>query len=500
MAPGFENEKRFGENTEDSESLQADGALGSSAEVPNMELRFPLPVQPSDSAGEQLMDERNLVRESAVVEADESAEAEAERKDESDKDESDKDESDKDEAESEAETSRTSGSQSMHLATSTFLSLLMVLGLLLLARLMVPSLVESIRYGWYRGQLRAEYELSGERLKSVSLDSLSEVSKLVSQRMGPSVVHIDVQKRLRAGQIAIPGMSPLEGQGSGFVIEDSGYILTNDHVLQGAGDVTVTLSDGRRMAAEIIGQDPHTDLAVLKIEAAGLMPVEWGDSDKIVVGSTVWAVGSPFGLQQTVTFGIISGKHRVDFSVGGDRTSVRAPYGDLMQSDVVLHPGNSGGPLVNSLGQVVGVNAAILGESFKGVSFSIPSHVAQKVAGHLITEGSVPRGWLGVVLEDLTQEEKYLDDGVLRTGVRIARFPATFESPAKKAGLKIGDIVVSFEGMQVESTANLIRMIGETEAGTTVTLKVERPLEQVDALGYESLQVRVLLERRDPRL
>ena len=490
MAPEFEKEKRFGENAEDSESLQADESLETSAELPSAELQFPLPVQPADSAATVLTSEQVVAPGAAVVEADASAESDTEEEAESDRNES----------ESEAEKSKTSGSQSMHLATSTFLSLLMVLGLLLLARLMVPSLVESIRYGWYRGQLRAEYELSGERLKSVSLDSLSEVSKLVSHRMGPSVVHIDVQQRLRAGQIAIPGMSQLEGQGSGFVIEDSGYILTNDHVLKGAGEVTVTLSDGRRMDAEIIGQDPHTDLAVLKIEAAGLMPIEWGDSDKIVVGSTVWAVGSPFGLQQTVTFGIISGKHRVDFSVGGERTSVRAPYGDLMQSDVVLHPGNSGGPLVNSLGQVVGVNAAILGESFKGVSFSIPSHVAQKVAGHLITEGSVPRGWLGVVLEDLTQEEKYLKDGTLRTGVRIARFPATFESPAKKAGLEVGDVVVRFEGMQVESTASLIRMIGETEAGTTVTLEVERPMDQGDASGYESLQVDVLLERRDPRL
>ena len=162
-----------------------------------------------------------------------------------------------------------------------------------------------------------------------------------------------------------------DGQGSGFVVRDDGYILTNHHVIDSKGVIEVTLSDGRRMRADLIGFDSKTDLAVLKIDAGELMPVEWGDSERVDVGTPVWAVGSPFGLQQTVTFGIISGKHRVDFRATRDVENSRAgaPYRDLMQSDVALNPGNSGGPLVNAMGQVVGVNAAILGDTFRGISF-----------------------------------------------------------------------------------------------------------------------------------
>ncbi|MFK7737762.1 MAG: S1C family serine protease [Pirellulaceae bacterium] len=426
----------------------------------------------------------------------------------------------------------------LHLATSTFLSLLMVLGLLLLARLLVPSLVESIRYSWHRGQLRAEYELSVEHLKSVSLDSLADVSKLVSQRMGPSVVHINVRPRVSttfANSLSLGGA--FEGQGSGFVIGAEGYILTNDHVLEDGGDIEVTMSDGRKLPAKIQGRDRHTDLAVIKVDAGDLLPIEWGESQGIAVGTPVWAVGSPFGLQQTVTFGIISGKHRVDFGRTRGARNVRGgtPYGDLMQSDVALNPGNSGGPLVNSLGQVVGVNAAILGETFQGVSFSIPSRVARVVADQLIQEGAVPRGWLGVELRELSRLEKYSEDGRVRPGVKIGRFPANMDSPAKDSGLMVGDIITAFEGQPIFDRTELIRMIGESAAGSTVMLTIERPItdellgmdeseeskdssnpasesekergsgpdsagEEPIADAFEVLEVRVKLRQRDPRL
>lgn len=371
------------------------------------------------------------------------------------------------------ETPPTRDVQPSHLATSTFLSLVMVLGILLMARLLVPSLVESVRYGWYRGQLRAEYEMSGQQLRSVSLDSLADVSQLVSQRMGPSVVHINVRSAFSDETLELLGGRQFEGQGSGFVISPDGYILTNDHVLTGGGEVEVTLSDGRRISADVIGTDSPTDLAVLKVQASDLLPIEWGRSEDVIVGTPVWAVGSPFGLQQTVTFGIISGKHRVDFRAtqGGERVR-GTPYGDLMQSDVALNPGNSGGPLVNSLGQVVGVNAAILGETFQGVSFSIPSRVAKQVAEHLIREGSVPRGWLGVALVDLPQDERYTPAGKVRTGVRVSGFPAV--SPAKEAGVLIGDVIHSFNDRDITSVSELIRLIGESPVGATIRLGIER--------------------------
>lgn len=391
--------------------------------------------------------------------------------------------------------------QPLHLAASTFLSLVMVLGLLLLARFIVPSLVENVRYGWHRGQLRAEYELSDERLRTVSLDSLADVSQLVSQRTGPSVVHINLLRDAETitkfesliGSRAHPSFK-YEGQGSGFVIDSSGYILTNYHVVEATGEIEVTLSDGRQLRAAIVGTDPLTDLAVLKVEATDLLAADWGDSDKVGVGTPVWAVGSPFGLQQTVTFGIISGKHRVDFQSTREAQSIQSgtPYGDLMQSDVALNPGNSGGPLVNAMGQVVGVNAAILGETFRGVSFSIPSRVARRIAEHLINEGEVPRGWLGVELVDLPSQEKFDDAGTPRAGVRVKRFPTDLSSPARNAGMYVGDLIVSFEGAAVTSVADLIRRIGETPVGATVAIEVERDGDMVE------FQIR--LERRSARL
>ncbi len=369
----------------------------------------------------------------------------------------------------------------LHLVTSTLLSLLMVLALLLAARVLVPSLVESIRYGWYRGQLRAEYELSGQRLKSVSLDSLAEVSQLVSSRVSPSVVHINMlrdQATLDRYETLFGSQHPsmrLEGQGSGFVIDNAGHILTNQHVVEG-NDIEVTLSDGRRLPARIVGVDLLTDLAVLKVEADGLMPVEWGNSDEVVVGTPVWAAGSPFGLQQTVTFGIISGKHRVDFRATRYDKTVQGgtAYGDMMQSDVALNPGNSGGPLVNSMGEVVGVNAAILGETYHGISFSIPSKVAQRVAGELIAQGEVSRGWLGVMMEDLTDDERFDANGNLVPGVRVKGFPLKLPSPAKDAGLEAGDIIVEFQSKTVMSQVELMQTIGETQVGSNAQIVVRR--------------------------
>lgn len=380
------------------------------------------------------------------------------------------------------------------LVYSTLLSLMVVLVLLVAVRLIVPSLVESVRYSWYRGQLRAEYEMSGERLRTVSLDSLADVSQLVSKRVGPSVVHINLlhdPNQPSPLRKLLPNalQNFVEGQGSGFVVGADGYILTNHHVVDDNGQIEVTMSDGRRLEAYIVGVDPPTDLALLKVNATGLMTIDWGDSEQVVVGSPVWAVGSPFGLQQTVTFGIISGKHRVDLKGTRYETNARtATYGDLMQSDVALNPGNSGGPLVNSSGEVVGVNAAILGETYRGVSFSIPSKVAQRVAQQLIEMGEVKRGWLGVKLAELSDNQRFDQDGHAQPGVMVVGFPESGPSPAAEAGMQVGDIIISFGDQPVMSQTELMRLIADTPIGTQV---------KVDILRDESRQtVTVTLAKR----
>ncbi len=401
---------------------------------------------------------------------------------------------------------RNFSSSVFHLAGSTFISLVMVLGILGAARFLVPALVEDVRYRWHRGELRAEYELSTERLHAVSIDSLADVSQLVSHRLGGSVVHINLLRDEQADsqfQQFLGRTSPnlrYEGQGSGFVIDAEGYILTNHHVVVDieqrdaavqAGRIEVILADGRQLPAEIVGVDPKTDIAVLKVGASDLVPIEWGDSDAVEIGTPVWAVGSPYGLQQTVTFGIISGKHRINLTGTRYQDSLRtAPvYGDLMQSDVAVNPGNSGGPLVNSRGQVVGINAAILGESFRGVSFSIPSRVAKRVAEHLMRSGEVSRGWLGVRMQDLAYDERYGSDGHVLPGVRVLGFPQDEPSPAQTAGLKVGDVIVEYQKHPISSQVELMKLIGETDVGTSAELVVKR--------GSDRMQFQVKIGKRN---
>jgi len=321
--------------------------------------------------------------------------------------------------------------------------------------------------------------MSGQRLHNVSLNSLSEASELVSRRVGPSVVHINLMEVYEPSSDSIFGsVSPhlqMVGQGSGVVLDTDGHILTNQHVIDDAGRVEVALSDGRRVVAEVIAIDPLTDLAVIKVKAEGLLPVEWGDSDKVDVGTPVWAVGSPFGLERTVTFGILSGKHRIDLkgTPYNSRDRGSTTYGDLMQSDVAVNPGNSGGPLVNSFGQIVGINTAIVGETYIGISFSIPSNVAKRVAADLIREGQVARGWLGVSLSDPVVDDPSSTQPPIR-GALVREWARNGVSPAKSAGIRPGDIIVKFNDQDVTSHGSLMSLVAQADVGSTVPVEVFR--------------------------
>ncbi|MEM8666363.1 MAG: trypsin-like peptidase domain-containing protein [Planctomycetota bacterium] len=347
--------------------------------------------------------------------------------------------------------------------------------MLVSARFIVPPVVEEIRYAWHRGELRAEYEAGTEGLKNVSLDALSNAYQMVTSAVGPSVVHIDVQRRpaLDMGGVNqfLPSSSfPSTDQGSGVVVDSDGYIITNRHVIADGEDITVTLSDGRRLTATVVGTDALTDLAVLHIQADQLMPILWGDSDGLRVGSPVWAVGSPFGLDRTVTFGILSGKHRKI------RASTR--YQDFMQSDVAVNPGNSGGPLVDIHGSLVGINTAIVGDTYQGVSFSIPSNVAKKVYERLRDTGRVERGWLGVELAEVTDELFFGDNPRIR-GAVISSVTSS-RSPAATAGLEQGDLIVAVDGEPIRDMGHLMRIIGDSLSESIVRLEVIRDRSPVD--------------------
>ncbi len=256
------------------------------------------------------------------------------------------------------------------------------------------------------------------------------------------------------------------GQGSGVIVSSDGYILTNNHVIRGADRLEVKLADGRKFEAKVVGSDPRTDLAVLKIEASGLVPAKLGDSSKTKVGEWVLAIGSPFGLDLTVTAGIISAKGRSNIGV--------ADYEDFLQTDAAINPGNSGGPLVNMRGEVIGINTAIRSGSGvnSGVGFAIPSNMARRVMDSLIATGRVDRGWLGVGIQDLN-EQLARSFGYDKTeGVLVSQVMP--DGPAHKAGFQVGDIIVRFNGKLVEDAHQLRHLVADTRIGARVPVVVFR--------------------------
>ena len=253
------------------------------------------------------------------------------------------------------------------------------------------------------------------------------------------------------------------GVGSGFVIDSNGTILTNAHVVEGATTIFVTLTDKREFKAKLLGADKRTDLAVLKIDASGLPKLPLGDSSKVKVGEWVVAIGSPFGLENTVTAGIVSAKSRDT----GD-------YLPFIQTDVAVNPGNSGGPLLNTAGQVIGINSQIFSRSggYMGISFAIPIDEAMRVADQLRTTGRLVRGRIGVAIGEINKEVAES----LGLGKPRGAFVRNAEpgAPAAQGGIEAGDVILSFNGKDINKSTDLPRIVGETKPGTTATVKVWR--------------------------
>jgi len=238
-------------------------------------------------------------------------------------------------------------------------------------------------------------------------------------------------------------------------MDSAGYILTNNHVIRGASEIQVSLADGRKAIATVIGRDGQTDLAVLKIEADKLVAADWGDSETVEPGALVWAVGSPFGLERTITSGILSAKHRA--GLAGNPTQ------DFLQTDAAVNPGNSGGPLVDASGRVIGINTAIVGDAYQGISFAIPSNVARDIYNRI----KAGRGWLGVRLEAITPELVDQLGLSAKSGVYIAGiYLHDNKSPANTAGMQPGDVLLKWNGNAVCTPGELRALVEKTPAGS----------------------------------
>ena len=331
---------------------------------------------------------------------------------------------------------------------------------------------------------------AAESQPSGDLEALRRIGQGFSQvveEVSPSVVNVRVSKEVKASRQPYGGSpfdffgdSPFgqffempegedflqQGSGSGVIVSVDGYILTNNHVIAGADEIKVVMSSGERYDAEVVGSDPRTDLAVIKVDGKGLPAAKLGDSDKIEVGEWVLAVGNPFELQNTVTAGIISARGRSNVGL--------ADYEDFIQTDAAINPGNSGGPLVNLDGDVIGVNTAIATRTGgnMGIGFAIPINMAKQVMNQLIETGKVTRGWLGVLIQQVTPELKEHFKLGSTEGALVAEVDES--GPAKKAGLRRGDVIVEYRGEKIEDTNHLRNLVAATEIGTTAELKVNR--------------------------
>lgn len=312
------------------------------------------------------------------------------------------------------------------------------------------------------------------------LTKFGEAMSKVAERVKPAVVNISTSRTVKTQRHPFfddpffrrffgdpgPQKRKVTNLGSGVIATPDGYILTNNHVIEGAEDIIVKLSDGKEYKGRPIGMDSRTDIAIIKINETNLPTVPWGDSDKLRVGEVVLAIGNPYGLSQTITMGIISALGRSGIGI--------TDYEDFIQTDAAINPGNSGGALVNIKGELIGINTAIFSTSggYQGIGFAIPSNMAKNVMDSIINQGRVVRGWLGVRIQPLTPElVKQLgikdESGVLLADVEEG-------SPADKGGLKRYDVIISYDNKKVDNPFHFKNMVAATKPGKTVEIKIIR--------------------------
>jgi len=331
--------------------------------------------------------------------------------------------------------------------------------------------------------------------KSVEiLTQLSDAQSEVAAAATPSVVNISTTRVIKSSEEMpldlfddpffrrffgdefrhpnVPKEHKEQSLGSGVIVSEDGYIITNNHVIEKAQEIKVLLSNKKDYKAKLIGADPKTDIAVIKIDVKGLTALPWGDSNKLKVGEIVFAIGNPFGLNQTVTRGVISAVGRANVGI--------ADYEDFIQTDASINPGNSGGALVNVRGELIGINTAILSRTggYQGIGFAVPSSMAKQVMDSLLRYKKVVRGWLGVSIQEVTSD---LADEFGVKDLKGALVSSVMKgSPAEKTGIRQGDVILQYNGKLVEDTGHLRNMVSQTPIGTTVKVKLFRKRKEVE--------------------
>ena len=305
------------------------------------------------------------------------------------------------------------------------------------------------------------------------MDAYSRAVISAAEKVSPSVVYIEVQQPVRSRRGNAPRMpQEARGSGSGFIFTPDGFILTNSHVVHGARRIEVTVSDGRKYEADLIGDDPDTDLAVIRINAPNLVPAYLGEAQKIRVGQLVVAIGNPYGFQYSVTAGVVSALGR----------SLRAQSGrlmdDVIQTDAALNPGNSGGPLVNARGEVIGVNTAMIMPA-QGISFATSIDTAKFVASRLIRDGKVSRSYIGLAGQNVPLPRRIVRyyNLAVESGILVVSFEGN--SPARNAGLREGDIIVGFDDHPTAGIDDLHKLLSEDRIGHKSSLVIIRGTEKL---------------------
>jgi S1-C subfamily serine protease len=305
------------------------------------------------------------------------------------------------------------------------------------------------------------------------MDAYSRAVISAAEKVSPSVVYIEVQQPVRSRRGGAPRMPhEARGSGSGFIFTPDGFILTNSHVVHGATGIEVTVSDGHKHQADLIGDDPDTDLAVIRINALNLVPAHLGETKKIRVGQLAVAIGNPYGFQYSVTAGVISALGR----------SLRAQSGrlmdDVIQTDAALNPGNSGGPLVNSRGEVIGVNTAMIMPA-QGISFATSIDTAKFVASRLIRDGKVSRSYIGLGGQNVPLPRRIVRyyDLKVESGILVVSFEG--DSPARNAGLREGDVIIGFDDHLIAGIDDLHKLLSEDRIGNKSSLVIIRGTEKL---------------------